>query len=265
MVSWLRDLQGWDQIALIASLEKAKGECLSFRQYGLSKVLTVDVAADVWQHSSNLSFLSSAERLSIVSTSANDAVGGTGASYILVDGVDNDYGILSEAVILTGTTPVLTTNSFLRVNRIRVVASGSTKANVGVITATAQSAATVQGYVAAAYGISQQSFFTVPAGYTAFSLNLSLSAFRTSGGSAATRTAEVIQQVYIPSINTIYDVAHYGVSNLQPFRTQVTSASQTPAQATLWFIATADVANTAVSTAQEIIILKGDFNTITYF
>jgi hypothetical protein len=78
-------------------------------------------------------FPADARILSIASTSANDTSAGTGARSILVIGLDTDYVRQTEVVILTGQTEVDTINLYLRVNVCRLVSSGSSNSNEGII------------------------------------------------------------------------------------------------------------------------------------
>jgi hypothetical protein len=67
---------------------------------------------------------------------------------------------------MTGTTPVVTTNSFIRINS--AFYNGSTSTNVGEIDIN-RNGSTV-GYITAGEGNSQSAQYTVPAGYTAYIL-----------------------------------------------------------------------------------------------
>ena len=71
--------------------------------------------------------------LGIASTSASDAGGGVGANAIQIVGLDSDYNDQSEIIVLTGTTEVASTLSYIAVNNAIVVAVGSTGWNVGTI------------------------------------------------------------------------------------------------------------------------------------
>ena len=99
---------------------------------------------DIWTTGGTLTRLSSAETMSVVSTSTADDTGGTGSITIQIEGIDNDWDVLKESVTLNGTGAVTTTGSFLRINRMFITSSGSGQTNAGKITATASSAATVQ-------------------------------------------------------------------------------------------------------------------------
>ena len=131
---------------------------------------------DIWQAGGILQFLSSSEIMHIFSTSADDNGNpeGTGAHTITIFGVDSNYNVINETVTLNGTSLVLTTNSFLRINRMRVNTVGSGGANAGDITALAPIAATLQAQISVGSGSTFKSQYTVPDGYTAFLTSLTI-------------------------------------------------------------------------------------------
>lgn len=91
-------------------------------------------AADVWHGGGLYPFPVTAAQLSVVSTSANDTSLGTGARHVIIIGLDANWKTVSEHVNLNGLTPVVTTNSFLRVNRVYVHHAGSGGGAAGTIT-----------------------------------------------------------------------------------------------------------------------------------
>ena len=131
---------------------------------------------DLWASGGVLSQLTSAETLNIASNSTEDDVGQTGATEIYIEGVDGSYATVSETVTMDGTSNVLTSNSYLRVQRMRVTGASTAETNVGHITATASTAATVQGCIAPGDGQSTKSQYTVPAGYTGIITDVWISA-----------------------------------------------------------------------------------------
>jgi len=90
-------------------------------------------AEDIWEEGGALVWPSVAAVISTVSSDPADDVGGTGALTVYYEGLDTNYLPISETVIMTGATPALTLQSFLRVNSSRVVLVGSAGANVGII------------------------------------------------------------------------------------------------------------------------------------
>lgn len=112
--------------------------------------------------------LDAAAQISFVSSSGNDTLLGSGARVIRIFGVDASGLMQQEDLELSGTTPVLTANSYLGIlNRVFVVSvgDGATKSNQGIITGTSGG----NTYCTIIIGDSamKQLAFYVPAGKTA--------------------------------------------------------------------------------------------------
>jgi hypothetical protein len=107
-------------------------------------------------------FPSSASTMGISSTTASDAGG-----IVAISGVDSNWGLISETVILNGTPAVSTTNSYYRINSLAMVvpAVGRTT-NAGTITA--KGGATTYGQINAGIGSMQAGWYSVPSGYSLF-------------------------------------------------------------------------------------------------
>jgi len=142
---------------------------------GLNTSIDV-VTEDIWFEGGVLSFLTNAETMLIASTSADDDgnPAGTGAHTIQIWGLDENYNPQTEIVVLNGTSNVSTLNSYLRLNRLRVLDVGSSRTNAGDISATASVSGTVQGTIGTGVGSTLKSQFTVPRGYTAYIKNLTV-------------------------------------------------------------------------------------------
>ena len=89
----------------------------------------------VWPNGGVVPHPTVASVLKISSTSADDAAAGTGAQTVFIGGVDSDYNVVSETVVLNGQTAVNTTNSYLYVNQFYVTRVGTSGANAGAINA----------------------------------------------------------------------------------------------------------------------------------
>lgn len=108
-------------------------------------------------------YFASAQQVRVWSDSASD----TNVS-VLVSGLDSNYAQQTETVVLTnGSTGVLTTKSFLRVNGISVT---RTPMNVGLLHAGSSDKTATLAYIGGpnntSIGRSQMTVYTVPAGYT---------------------------------------------------------------------------------------------------
>lgn len=98
--------------------------------------------------------------VSILSTSAADALAGTGAQKVRVIGLDADSKLLEEEVEMAGIGGVTTNGSFLRVNKLEVTQAGGGLFNVGDITA--EISGSVLEKINAEDSISKTAHFTVP-------------------------------------------------------------------------------------------------------
>jgi hypothetical protein len=109
------------------------------------------------------------DTIELRSTSANDTAAGTGAQAVVLIYLDENYAqITSPPIFLNGTTFVTGPIDFFRLNRILVIAVGSTGRNEGTIEAYANSQADLQGAVqvyadGVGMGQSADSYYTVPA------------------------------------------------------------------------------------------------------
>ena len=105
-----------------------------------------------------------AQKLYVISTSASD----TGQT-IYIEGLDSNYDYQTETITTNGTTAVATTKNFIRIWTATVTSASSNSANAGEITFRLTSGTgTVVAHIAAGFGITKLSQFTVPAGYSAY-------------------------------------------------------------------------------------------------
>lgn len=113
----------------------------------------------IWEIGGAYTYFGSAQQVRVWSNNASD----TNIS-ILISGLDTDYLPITETVVLTnGTTGVLSTKSFLRVNNLTV--TGSVNALGTIRVGSSDKGITLAGVFDGA-GRSQMTIYTVPAGYT---------------------------------------------------------------------------------------------------
>ena len=130
---------------------------------GYNPSIANNTEESLWSHSVTYPWASwgAGGTLSCVSASASDV----GTLYIT--GLKaSDWTEVSEQVTLNGTTPVVTTNSFIRINSLSFSGADT---NVGEIHVY-RNGATV-GYIGVGEGQGQMAQFSVPAGHTAYILN----------------------------------------------------------------------------------------------
>src|SRR5210317_1223973 len=90
---------------------------------GTNSVVTTEYRTP-WELATDYTFPTAAGTASVVSSAAD-------TSTVLIQGLDANYNQISESVVLTGTTPVVTSASFLRIN-VAVVTSGNPTGDVTI-------------------------------------------------------------------------------------------------------------------------------------
>lgn len=126
----------------------------------------VDTGAteDVWTQGASWAAPTTARIHTVKSGSASDDSGAAGARTVLVEGLDANWAPASETVTLNGVSDVATAAQYIRVHKLTVTGAGSLAYNKGIVTATAQTDATVTCAIAAQDNVSRQAIFTIPAG-----------------------------------------------------------------------------------------------------
>ena len=126
----------------------------------------------IWDGDAAYTFLDTAEYINVSSTSVNDTALGSGARTLIMYGLDANFNEISEVITLNGTTPVKSTNQYLRLFRALILTSGTNTpvggANLGIISFTGFTTATLQARIKANEGQTLMAIYTVPAGKTAF-------------------------------------------------------------------------------------------------
>jgi hypothetical protein len=107
----------------------------------------------------------------IVSSSASDdgSPAGVGARTVRVYGLTSwTTAETTEDITMNGTTDVATVNSYVHINRLKVLTAGATGINVGAITATAATDTTVSAHMLAGLGQTQMAIYALPSIQTAY-------------------------------------------------------------------------------------------------
>lgn len=137
----------------------------------------------VAQQGGTLTILTTASTLTIVSSSTNDITStGSGARSLILYGIDENRESQLEVVQLNGTTNVVTTSTWLGINRAAIYICGASQLNEGDITITATTGGSVQAYIPTGVGTTQQLIFFTQASHTALADWLILNAQKISGG-----------------------------------------------------------------------------------
>jgi len=248
------------ELSKLAALEEAGDDILYVSKFGKSGILTANVQESVWSVGGDRTLLFTSQTISIVSTSGEDDSTGTGAQVILIQGLDGNYDILQETIIMDGTTPVLTTNKFLRIERMVVLAAGSNHSNVGTITATETGGSTIQARIEIGRSQTQMAMITIPRGYTGLTTMSLISCHRSSGTGVKRGELEVVAttstqvEIRLQTFGMVNDgtSTFFGEYNL-PF--------VTPEKTEAHYSFTAESSGTYCSVVFNILFVKGNWNT----
>jgi len=148
--------------------------------YGYGAAITT-ATIPAWENATAYTFPATATTMNLVST-VNTGGDKTGTR-ILIQGLDANYVAISESLTLNGTTVVVTTKSYLRINSISVASVTAGAAPTGVITLKDLTNTTTYAQIAASFGRSQMSIYTVPAGNTFYLSRIN--AYAAANGSSA--------------------------------------------------------------------------------
>lgn len=168
-----------------------------FSKFGRVSAVS-NTLVDVWINGtgtpSQYVFPPSAIQFHVVSTSAQDGVGGTGILTLRLEGLDSNYAVITEDITMNGITPVTTTNSFLRINFCYALTAGSTGAAVGTITVKNTADTITYSVISPGMNVCRQLIYTVPAGKTLYLTSLTIASGQ--GGNSLNVNAVIFTPKY---------------------------------------------------------------------
>ena len=169
-------------------LQVARGQITwheSLKFFGYTTSLGSTAYGPLWEGltgaGGSYAYPASAVVMTLASSSASDT-----AVSIFIEGCGANFVRQTETVALNGTTNVLTTNSFLRINRLSTVV-GNAVGNV-----TAINGGVTYAKINAGNGDTQMSLYTVPAGYTFYQTNFTAGSNTSVTGGSYVRTRALI-------------------------------------------------------------------------
>lgn len=197
----------------------------------------------------SVAIMTTADTLDVVSDSANDAAAGTGAQTILISGIDANALSQTEIVTLNGVTPVTTVNTWLGVNRVVVLSSGSLQANAGNITLDdTLNAVGIQAYVPSGESVTHQAIFHTQVNHNLLADWLWINCRKLSGGGTPPRVT-IRGWSYSRVTDTFYQVFRVDIDEsventkeLKPSQPFVIGGREV-----LYFTAETDTNNTVVN------------------
>lgn len=145
--------------------------------------------------STNANSPATASQLQVSSSDANDTSAGTGARTVTISGLDSNYEQQSEVVTLAGQTPVVTSGTYVRCNRLMVETAGSGGQNADNIYAytgdatdgVPDDANLIYSLITAGKNQTLQCNFTMPADRVGFLRFFGISSFGNSNAFATVR------------------------------------------------------------------------------
>jgi len=199
----------------------------SVNKFGRSSDLDTSVNTDIWSRANSTdnqvvwTAPTEARLHSIVSTSDEDSgpdgvvAEGTGAKTIRVYGLTSwSTTETSEDLTLDGTTAVNTSNSYVIIHRLQVLTSGSNAngPNVGQITATAATDATVTAQIEAAEGQTQMAIYGISSADELYLVDYYASIVK-GGGSAAVAIDFLVNTTPDVQLNNFRLLHSIGIEN----------------------------------------------------
>ena len=186
------------------AMSKRQGRTL-WNKFGYNDDIDSSSAEIIASFGGTFNIMTSADTLDIESTSGADAAAGTGCSYMLITGIDENYLHQEEYVTLTGLATVTTSNQWLGVNRMIAITTGSNDANVGTISASDTSGTFgIQAQIPIDNSVTQQCIFHTQINHNFLTNWLLLGALKLSGGSSPRVTFKGFS--YSRVTDTVYEV-----------------------------------------------------------
>lgn len=213
--------------------------------------LDVDTGSEevVSSFGGTFNIMTTADTLDIVSDDANDNAAGTGARLLLVQGIDENFLAIEEYIAPNGLTPVTTVNSYLGVNRVYVVQTGTGQRNLGNITLD-DTAGTVgvQAQIPAEKSVTQQCIYHTPISKTFLLDYMKISALKLAGGGGSP-VVEIRGYSYSRVTNTFYNVVDFQIdTNVEnTLSLSIKNPIRFDGREVIFFTAETDVNNTKVS------------------
>lgn len=177
----------------------------------------------LWNYGGLYEYPSAAVTMDCVSTSADDTMA------IVVSGLDANYDAVLEILTLDGTTPVTTSNSFLRINSATILA-GSNVGNISI-----SNGGSVYGYIEAGIGTTQACVYSVPRNFSLYLFRISLTSgtvnsnkyltYRNRVDNSAGRTLRVAEATFQLNMQTYDRQIPFRIAPKNDFQFEIKSSS----------------------------------------
>ena len=184
-------------------------------KFGRATNVDTGIATDIWDRANATADQdiwtapTQARIHQITSTSASDDgdPAGVGARTIQVYGLTSwTAKETSEIITLNGVANVPTANAYVIIHRMKVLTKGATNINVGIITATADTDASVTAQINASEGQTQMAIYGIPSGISAYMTAYYVSAIK-AAASLSVKVSLLVNQTPAAEL-TNYLVKH---------------------------------------------------------
>ena len=135
-------------------------------KFGRNADVDTGSVEDIWDGGGTWAEPTTARLHTIASSDNLDIAAGGGAQTITVYGLDADYALATESVSLNGTAGTASAQTWTMIHRMVVNAAGTAGGNVGTITATADTDATVTAQIEPTNNQTLMAIYMVPAATT---------------------------------------------------------------------------------------------------
>ena len=198
--------------------EIAKGKISgssNVNKFGYNSDIDSSAAEVLSSFGGTFNIMTTGDTLSVVSTSAADSAAGTGGRSILIGGIDENFEAQTEILTLNGTTPVNTLSSWLGVNRVFLLSSGTSNTNeVDIVLSDTSGTVGVQAQIPIGASVTQQCIYHTQINHSLLVDYFLFNCIKVSGGGG---NPEVIFKIYSYSrvTDTNYEVLRQVIDTQQ--------------------------------------------------
>ena len=191
--------------------------------------------------------MTTAGTFDIAYNNATDGSSTTGATVLQIQYLDADFYLQTATHVLGSTGSDTTSFTGLGINRVVVVSSGSANTNTNDITVTATTGGSVQAFVPAGLGVTQQLWVHLPIESVGVAKFLFLNALKISGGGSPRVTFKIF--VYNRLISTQFEVFRYKMDTSTENHLEIIDPVGFPfsGRDVVWCTASTNTNNTEVS------------------
>lgn len=165
----------------------------------------------LWAESTDLVIMTTADTFTITYDAATDGAGGgaTGATTLLITYLDANFEEQDAIVVLGSTGSDVTGFTGLGINRVAVIASGSSNSNVNDLSVAATGSGDVQALVPAGDSVTQQLVYHCPINVIPIINYIRITSNRLGGGSAP--KVDFNLRVFNRFTETVYRIRRYTI------------------------------------------------------